>query len=88
MKDIVRHRSLHIDVDLWKQLIQAAFTGKSEFRGEPLNRMLKLSNDKCIVSWISRLEGSIDVIVVSAYKLRLAMEAYDRHSNSSCKLQS
>ncbi|KAI9281740.1 hypothetical protein BC943DRAFT_329483 [Umbelopsis sp. AD052] len=61
MADILCFRSLHIDVDLWKQLIQAALVGNSEFRGEPLERRLTFSKDKCTISWVSRLEGSIDL---------------------------
>ncbi|KAH8552490.1 hypothetical protein BGW37DRAFT_489187 [Umbelopsis sp. PMI_123] len=61
MEDILRFRSLHIDMELWKQLIQAALVGKSEFRGEPLERRLDFTLVKCTISWISRLEGSIDL---------------------------
>lgn len=61
MKDIIPFRSLHIDVELWKQLIQAALIGNTEFRGEPLDRKLVFSLTECTISWVSRLEGSIDV---------------------------
>jgi hypothetical protein len=61
MGDIIPFRSLHIDVELWKQLIQAALIGSTEFRGEPLDRKLVFSPAECTISWVSRLEGSIDV---------------------------
>jgi hypothetical protein len=61
MKDLLHYRSHHIDADVWKQLMVAALTGKTEFKGEPLDRQVQIAGDKCKMSWISRLESSIDV---------------------------
>ncbi|KAG2173158.1 hypothetical protein INT43_004531 [Umbelopsis isabellina] len=61
MTDLLHYRSHHIDADVWKQLMVAALTGNTEFRGEPLDRKVQLVGDKCKMSWISRLEGSIDL---------------------------
>ncbi|CAO3673337.1 unnamed protein product [Umbelopsis ramanniana] len=63
MEDIIPFRSLHIDVELWKQLIQAALIGNTEFKGEPLDRKLVFRLAECTISWVSRLEGSIDLHV-------------------------
>lgn len=68
MKDLLNYRSHHIDADVWKQLMVAALTGKTEFRGEPLDRKVQMVGDKCKMSWISRLEGSIDVVYILRLK--------------------
>jgi len=73
-EDIIPFRSLHIDVELWKQLIQAALIGNTEFRGEPLDRKLVFSRAECTISWVSRLEGSIDVRSYLFYHWKCSMK--------------
>lgn len=87
MKDLLHYRSHHIDADVWKQLMVAALTGKTEFRGEPLDRKVQLIGDKCKLSWISRLEGSIDVAYSSCLKFPLPCSVANFTTAANCRTQ-